>query len=117
MTINGSTKDDTLSAGSQISITLGVQANNWLGVACDYFVYCVVPSGKTYFLNTSAQWQLLMSAAYEGNSVDVSGYIVPNISSIYEGKGTYTFYFTMDNSQNGVMDGTQVTTSVRAIVQ
>lgn len=54
-------------------------------------------------------------AAYQGGAADVSNYPVLNMNAQYT--GTYTFYFTMDNNQDGVADGTQVTASVRAIVR
>jgi hypothetical protein len=61
----------------------------------------------------SGQWQ--SGASYQGVCADISDYPVLGVSGLPV--GTYTFYFTMDNHQNGVMDGTQITASIRLMVQ
>jgi 2',3'-cyclic-nucleotide 2'-phosphodiesterase (5'-nucleotidase family) len=115
--INGSSSDVTLAVNSPMNVTVGVQSNNWLNSACDYFVYCDTPWGQRYYFNAlTQQWQTGSAiASYQGNAADTSNYTVLNMNVLYT--GTYTFYFTMDNNQNGVMDGTQATASVRAVVQ
>jgi hypothetical protein len=114
ITINGSSSDVTVSSYSQVNVNIGIQSKSWTGTQCDFFVYCDAPWGNRYVFNlVSGQWQ--SGASYQGVCADISDYPVLGVSGLPV--GTYTFYFTMDNHQNGVMDGTQVTASIRLMVQ
>ena len=112
--VNGSLTDLTVASGTPLSVTAGLEAKAWAGLACDYFVYCDVPGGKRYFFNlTAGQWQ--SGASYQGNASDFSDYSVLSRSDLPS--GTYTFYFTIDNNQDGIMDGAQATSSIRVTIQ
>ena len=112
--INGSLSDVTLSSADSLKVSVGVQSKSWIGKACDYFVYCDAPWGNRYFFNmTVSQWQ--SGASYQGNAADVGDYPVLNMIGLPS--GTYVFYFTMDNVQNGIMDGAQATASIRATIR
>lgn len=114
--INGLSAIDTIHQGGPANVTVGMQSNDWLGVACDYFIYCDAAWGQRYYFNcATGQWQGVAIVSAQGNVADVSGASVLNTTTLPV--GTYTFYFTIDNNQDGVMDGAQATASIRVTVQ
>jgi len=114
ITINGSSSDVTVSSYSQVNVNIGIQSKSWAGTQCDFFVYCDAPWGNRYVFNlVSGQWQ--SGASYQGVCADISDYPVLGVSGLPV--GTYTFSFTIDNHQNGIMDGTQTTASIHLTVQ
>ena len=117
ISINDLFTDVALTGGSQVNVKIGLQSNDWLNAACDYFIYCDAPgSQRIYFNCGTGLWQgggLIVSA--QGNAADFSGLSVLNTTGL--SAGFYTFYFTIDNNQNGNMDNLQRTASIHITVQ
>jgi len=113
--INGSSSNVTIPFGSMLNLTVSVTANSWSNVNCDYFVYADAPTGsRYYYLNGNWQTGSIVPAVQE-NASNVSNY--PLLSTSALPTGVYTFYFTMDNNADGIIDGNFVTASIRATIQ
>jgi 2',3'-cyclic-nucleotide 2'-phosphodiesterase (5'-nucleotidase family) len=115
--INGSTSDAVVSTGSPVNVTVGLQANTWAGIACDYFVYCDAPGATRYWFSyATGQWQTGAAiVSYQANAADFGNSPVLNTAGLPA--GGYTFYFSIDNNQDGVMDGTPVTSTIHLTIQ
>jgi lysophospholipase L1-like esterase len=112
---NGSDGPVTVSPVEMLSVTIELQALDWLGVNSDW--WCVAqtplaPPGNWYHYNAAKNvWRQGFSVSFQGALTDVSPpFEVLNTSGLPT--GSYVFYFGVDNSMNAVWDGEQYYDSV-----
>jgi len=115
--INGSTSDAVVSTGSPVNVTVGLPGQYLGRHCCDYFVYCDAPGATRYWFSyATGQWQTGAAiVSYQANAADFGNSPVLNTAGLPA--GGYTFYFSIDNNQDGVMDGTPVTSTIHLTIQ
>ncbi|MCP4262629.1 MAG: hypothetical protein GY774_34765 [Planctomycetes bacterium] len=113
---NGSDGPISVSATDTLSITVELQAGDWLGLNSDWWCAAqtpFAPPDNWYHYNVVlGNWLPGFSVSYQGALVDLSPpFLVLSISGLP--LGTYDFYFGVDNNMNGIWDGEQHYDSVK----
>ena len=117
--VNGSDGPVSASTVEMLSVTLELQAQDWLNVNSEW--WCVAqtpfaPPGDWYHYNAANRvWQQGLSVSFQGALMDISPPLeVLNLSGLPA--GNYVFYFGVDNNMNAAWDGGQDYDSVEVTI-
>ena len=110
-------KDDAIivADGGEVSIAVQLDPGVLMDDGCDWWVAASTPFGWFSYVLLPVGWQAGIHACVQAAPV-----LLPNpieVLKIALPQGDYTFYFALDNQQNGILDGTIWYDSVTVQVQ
>ena len=101
---NGNDTTQTVTSGSSVVITVALDSGNKTGTAADWWVLYKDSSNNWKYYNLSAMvstTSVTTSPTYQGNLGTLATYTVLSTTSLPT--GTYTFYFGVDTTKDGVL--------------
>lgn len=99
--INGSDSNISVSGFTPVNLMVSLDPGSFLNTEADWWIIAYV-ANTWYFLNSSLQWTTQYIPIYQGPLFNVSP--VSLFSSTLPVGYTYTFYFAVDLTKNGVID-------------
>ncbi len=103
---NNSDVPITLETGDDLSITVALDSGGSTGTPADWWILASTPVGLIYF--GPSGWALAVSlsdiVAFQFPLVDFSPVEILKISAASLPSGTYTLYFAIETTVNGVID-------------
>ncbi|MBF0274060.1 MAG: hypothetical protein HQK84_02390 [Nitrospinae bacterium] len=101
---NGKDTTQTVTSGSSVAITITLDSGNKTGTAADWWVLYKDSSNAWKYYNLSTMvstTSVTTSPTYQGNLGTLATYTVLSTTSL--AAGTYTFYFGVDTTKDGVL--------------
>jgi len=101
---NGSDNSITVSEGAPVAITISLDPGSQVAQNADWWVLESAPDGWYYYDVIGGFWSFLpgLSVTYQGPLFNLASFGVLNTSELPV--GTYTFYFGVDMTMNGLVD-------------
>jgi hypothetical protein len=111
---NGTDNAVTVAAGGEVTIAVQLDPGVLMEEGCDWWVAAATPFGL-FSLVVPTGWQPGLHVGIQAPPILLSNPIELLKASLPA--GTYTFYFALDDQQNGILDGTIWWNSVTVQVQ
>ena len=107
---NGSDGPVTIGAADKLEITISLNAGGKAGQNADWWAVAATPFGWYHYNGGANTWQPGLIVTYQGALLNLSSYQILDITGLPA--GTYTFYFGVDMTMNGTVDGELYSDSV-----
>ena len=99
---NGSDGPITITSNDNLSITIVIYPNGFLGDNADWWLVAVTPFGLYHYQSESNSWAPDLTYSHQGPLFNLGEFEVLNIADLPF--GSYTVYFGVDMDMNGILD-------------
>lgn len=105
---NGTTNTITVNYPETVSITVAMNAGDYLGDNVDWWLVASAHSGEWYYLNSAMQWMsfngnvAFCRPVYQGPLFNLAA--TPVLNEIPLLRGTYDIWFAVDYPMDGILD-------------